>query len=924
MIPALTFTTPALLAALVALPILWLILRAIPPAAKRVTFAAVLLLLGLSDDSRQADRTPWWLLALRITAIAAAIVGFAGPILNPTPDDPGQGPLLVVVDGGWADAADWPRRMEKATEILSAASAQGRPTALVLLADVPSPITFQSAEATLARLNLATPAPHLPGQMDGWLTQLPPQDFSTFWLSDGLKHPGREALHAALLGHGAVRVHQSARALMALTPAVVKDGAVTVNLLRPFGGPANEVQVIARGPDPSGIDRELARFSLDLAAGATSASASLALPPELRNRLQRFEISGSRSAGAVSLADDSLKRRKIAILAGSAGKESLLLLDQTHYLKQALQPSSELLEGALLDVLKAKPDVVVLADVAKMTTGEADALADWVDEGGLLLRFAGPRLAASDVARSAEDPLMPVRLREGGRELGGTMSWGEPRPLAPFAEGSPFHGLEIPADVTVSTQVLAQPDPDLAPRTIAALADGTPLVTRKSLGDGQVVLFHVSANAEWSSLPLSGLFMSMLERLAISAGATPPKPEALKGQTWTASRVLDGFGQPHSGEDMAGVDGEALGLALASGPTAALPPGLYTEGARTLALNPVSSGASLLPATWPAGQRIEGIETSPARALKGPLLGIALSLTLLDIFAALALSGRLPRFGRAAALALLLVLPQPESAALAQTNANPSADDTAIVATDGVVLAYVRTGDSALDSLSENGLRGLSDRLWERTSVEPLAPMGVNLETDELAFFPFLYWPVSPQQPLPSPAAYDRLNAYLRSGGMILFDTRDGDVSGAGSATPESEALRNLALGLDIPALEPIPSDHILTRSFYLIQSFPGRYDNPLLWVEAAPPSAEDAEGMPFRQQNDGVTPVVIGGNDWASAWATDEYGAPMYPVGRGEAGDRQREMAARFGINLIMHVLTGNYKSDQVHVPALLERLGE
>ena len=81
---------------------------------------------------------------------------------------------------------------------------------------------------------------------------------------------------------------------------------------------------------------------------------------------------------------------------------------------------------------------------------------------------------------------------------------------------------------------------------------------------------------------------------------------------------------------------------------------------------------------------------------------------------------------------------------------------------------------------------------------------------------------------------------------------------------------------------------------------------------------------MPFRNLNDGVTPVVIGGNDWAAAWAMDERGNALFPVGRGFGGERQRELAFRFGVNLVMHVLTGNYKSDQVHVPALLDRLGQ
>ena len=116
----------------------------------------------------------------------------------------------------------------------------------------------------------------------------------------------------------------------------------------------------------------------------------------------------------------------------------------------------------------------------------------------------------------------------------------------------------------------------------------------------------------------------------------------------------------------------------------------------------------------------------------------------------------------------------------------------------------------------------------------------------------------------------------------------------------------------------------MLTRAFYLLQVFPGRHTSPDLWVEAAPPDAEQADGMPFRNLNDGVTPVIIGANDWAAAWAVNGDGSPMFQVGRGAAGEDQREMAYRFGINVVMHVLTGNYKSDQVHVPALLERLGQ
>ncbi len=102
------FTAPWLLLGLAALPVLWLILRAVPPAPIRRRFPGVALLLGLKDDEAQTERTPWWLLLLRMAAVAAAILAFAGPLLNPQTERQGDGPLLILLDGTWADARDWP------------------------------------------------------------------------------------------------------------------------------------------------------------------------------------------------------------------------------------------------------------------------------------------------------------------------------------------------------------------------------------------------------------------------------------------------------------------------------------------------------------------------------------------------------------------------------------------------------------------------------------------------------------------------------------------------------------------------------------------------------------------------------------------------------------------------------------------------
>ncbi|GAB5448474.1 DUF4159 domain-containing protein [Gymnodinialimonas sp.] len=919
MFGTLGFATPLLLLALIALPLLWWLLRAVPPAPIKRRFPGIALLLGLNDDESQTDKTPWWLLLLRMAAIAAAIIGFAGPVLNPQEQRAaGDGPLLIVMDGSWASARDWPARLDRVAVLMDDAARAGREVALVQLTNLPpgAPL-FQAANAWAPRVPTLEPAPYGPDMTAAadWADTLE-GPVEVFWFSDGVAYVDREDVADAFADLGPLSVFQGDRDLIALAPPRFEDGMVRGDLSRLGAETPRDVTVVAHGLDPAGLPRALAQATATFDAGEMVAQVEFDLPPELRNRITRFELSGERHAGAIALTDDALQRRQVALIAAGADDEQQALLSPLHYLRQALEPTADLMEGALSDILVASPDVIMLADIATLSPEEEEGLTAWVENGGLLVRFAGPRMAGSDIARDEAGPLMPVRLRVGGRTVGGAMSWGEPKELSPFEEGSPFFGLAIPGDVQVTSQVVAQPDPTLGERTIASLSDGTPLVTRANLGQGSVILFHVTANAEWSTLPLSGLFVQMLERLAISTRPVAPDAEDLEGTIWIPEEVLDGFGVLRDAGTRPGVAGEELASAPLS---AQILPGLYSGEDRRLARNVMAQDAGLVAAEWPADVPVEGMSVTLPTYLMASFLTGALVLLLLDAIAALWLAGRLGGLTRSAAVlaAAMMIAPQ------AEAQMTP-AEELALLATSEATLAYVLTGDAEVDETSHAGLQGLSNTLFQRTSVEPAPPIGVDLELDELAFFPMIYWPITPGQEIPSANAYRRLNDYLRGGGMIVFDTRDAHVGGFGSGTPEGRRLQIIAAPLDIPPLEPIPEDHVLTRTFYLLQDFPGRHLSRDVWVEAAPPDAEQIEGMPFRNLNDGVTPVLIGGNDWAAAWAQDERGRPLYPVGRGQTGERQREIALRFGVNLVMHVLSGNYKSDQVHVPALLDRLGQ
>src|SRR5690348_11526228 len=599
------------------------------------------------------------------------------------------------------------------------------------------------------------------------------------------------------------------------------------------------------------------------------------------------------------LLDERWRRRPVGVVSGQRGTAAQPLLSGAYYLERALQPFSEVRRGDIPTLLKGDIAVLALPDVPPAGAEEKAALVKWMENGGVVLRFAGPHLA-----EQTDDDLLPVTLRRGGRTLGGALSWEKPAKLAPFSAESPFAGIDIPEDVTVSRQVLAEPTIDLGGKTWARLTDGTPLVTADKRGKGWLVLVHTTADPEWSNLAISGLFVNMLRRVvALSQGVSGNSDTALP-----PVETLDGFGRLQRAPSS--VQTIAAGAFADTVASPSHPPGFYGTPDARRALNlagAVKRFAAI--GELPAGAMRESYVRSDEVDFRPGLLGAALALGLLDLLIAYALRGllpRLPRSRRGAATAGLGLL-------LAVGVYHPArADDSfSTEATSELHLAYVRTGIPEIDEESRAGLVGLTDLLGHRTAIEAAAPMEVDPERDELIFFPLLYWPVVDGQQLPSSKAIERLNRFLATGGTILFDTHDQGNRTAFSAAATQQRLRRLAAGLNIPPLVPVPPDHVLTKSFYLMQEFPGRWSGGTLWVEPV----ED-------QVNDGVASVIVGGNDWAAAWATDQRGQPLYPVVPG--GEPQREQAYRFGVNLVMYALTGNYKTDQVHVPAILERLGQ
>ncbi len=925
------FAAPWVLLALPALPLLWWLLRVTPPAPRSENFPAIRLLMGLHAREETPARTPWWLLLLRMVAATLVILALARPVLDAGSLLPGSGPVLLVVDNGWAAAGDWPRRMQAINTVLDRAERANRQVALLVTAPdetgaapriaAPSPVAdLRPRTAALhpepwppdrAAAAIALAAWHQPGT-------------AVVYLGDGLAHegvpgsgpgqaPGSGSGQAPGSGPGQAPRSGPEQAFSGFAAALGQAGTVTelrnaappARVLLPPRSEADRLVVrVAQAPQPlgseatvlaqSGDGRTLARAVVNLSAGAGEGSASITLPPELRNRLTRLVLEGPPSAASVVLLDERWRRRPVGLLAGELATADTPFAGSLYYLRRALTPYTEVREADLATLLKREISVLILADRPLPEGAELDTLTKWVEQGGLLIRFAGPRTAEQPIGET--DPLMPVKLLGGDRQLGGALSWAEPAGVAQFSASSPFAGLSVPDEVKVNRQVLAEPSAALSSHTWAALADGTPLVTEAARGAGRIVLFHVTANADWSNLPLSGLFVDMLRRLvAMSAGVAPTSDTAVLAPAET----LDGYGLLGDPPQAAtGLPANEIATTVAS---PRHPPGLYgpENGRRALNLGGNLAGLQATPPV--AGARIEDYAAAvPEHALGPPLLAAALVLLALDLLVALGLRGLL-RPSRVGVTVLLLGLASAPGAHALETDTNPA------LATR---LGYIVTGDAQLDSVSRAGLEGLSDYVNRRTAATLVEPDPVEPGRTDLSYYPLLYWPIAPEAQGLAPEQAAALNDYMSRGGIILMDTRDSG-SGAGFAPGAGSALQRVGQGLVVPPLAPLTTEHVLARAFYLLQDFPGRYTGDAVWVQRDQDSA-----------NDSVSPVIIGGNDWAAAWAVDSAGRNPYAVMPG--GARQRTLAYRFGVNLVMYALTGNYKGDQVHVPAILQRLGQ
>lgn len=877
---SLSLLAPLTLLGLLTLPLVWWILKISPPKPKRRIFPPLAILQGVETDEETPNATPIWVLLYRLLMVALAVFALSMPLLQ-SDDTPTERPLTLIIDDSAASAPIWDDLTDDARRRVRDAQRNNQDVTLIL-GDDPDPTPIPAAEALL-RLRSAAPA------FQARPIQIPAlsNGNETVFLSSGVSFGDDTALLASLNELDATVLLPDALDAV-IVPGDVRETAdgFEADWFSALSPRSANVEALSQSGDVLAVEPLL------FAPGASLSTVSISLPPQLRSKVTRLRVAGMRAGAATKLLDDTFGRPLVGVLAPPSGSSSPLL-SEDFYTEQALTPFADLFIGNSETVLPLNPTVLVMPDSMR---SDAPEIINYVESGGVLIRFAGPQLAGS------ADTLVPVPLRRGGRSIGGALAWETPQALAPFASESPFAGLAVPADITVSRQVMARPGAETDARTWARLEDGSPIVTSSVRGEGRIVLFHVTAGPEWSNLAISGLYVDMLKRI-LPLAKSRRVVSSTEGGAWTLDRILGPFGdlRPPPPRPVTVPDADwAVNVD-------SLPPGYYRSGTRQRAVQAVSNPEAIT--VFPTqGLTIERMDGREPRSLAGILLGIAILMLALDMLLSASLSGRLRRFGAATASAILVGLTVLPGSADAQSETNERVREAAL----GLHLAYVETGNARIDGLSLTALESLQRQLTRRTTIEPVGVHAVRPDSAGLQMYPFLYWPIRNDTAALTETERVSLNAYIAAGGTLMLDTADEAERSfrAGTAHP---GLTRVTGGLNIGRLSPVPDDHVLTKSFYLTRVFPGRWANGPVYVEGAGAT---------KGGRDGVSSVIIGSNDWAAAWAFDDETGTR--VDLANEIPRQREIAIRFGVNVAMYTLSGNYKADQVHAAELIRRMGD
>ena len=881
---------------LITLPLIFFIMKFYPPKPKKIKFSSFFILKKIVKNDTAKTKFPLWLLVFRILLCFFIVLFFSKPFLKISDQKNKYKNFVIIADNGWSISSNLKNYKNIIKEISLEAEKSNKEIHLYFSSakDFNKPFIFKTHNQIIDFLNKKPP---IAKQIirESFFKNLKInnyfKDSKVFFIFSHLDSRSLESqirnLNLIKNNNPSIQIIDPIKKITFIEELKIDKESLDMKVRRKGNYVKNEFLIQFIGEKNDLILEKKYTFSKN----SNEFKIKEKFPVEIINQFFLIKILNENHAAAFYYLDDFRKKLPVGIITAEDHELEKPLLSPVYYLKKVLTNSNLTFIGPLTKILEKKASVVFLPSNKRLSKLDITALEKWVYDGGVLIRFSDKRIVEqSNIFLDKKKSFLSIR------NIGKDLSIQSNLSIRPFNNNSLFSSLKVPQDLKFNKQlILDNFNSDII--TLASLEDQSPLISMKYVGDGKIILFHVTSNNEWSNLPMSSLFEDIILKLLLiskTEKVLPTKEIKIKF-------VINSNGDlavPKNNYYLNYPFGEKLL------PSAKQPAGIYENNSLSIALN--LSGNLNTEGYFDAVDEELEIKSNYKKSvleLKNFILYLIFIMFLIDMIINIVLKNNILFLGflkKTKVLSILfffLIFLSIQN----RIEANESYSN--------IYLAYIKTENKLLNQIAFSGLDELRKYLIERTSLNPSGVKEINILKDELFFYPLIYWQITSSSPKLSEITVNKIKDYFDSGGIILFDIIDFSKSYSSINRDSIEEIRQLFTKYGIENLQSIPKGHTLTKSYYLLNKFPGRWDNRLLLIQ-----------NDNLENKDGVSSVIIGLNDWAGAWAKDKNNYHLYQVVPG--GERQREISYRFGINLLMYSLTGSYKSDQVHSKSILDRL--
>ena len=882
---------------LLSLPIIFFIVKLYPPTPREKKYSSFFLLKDILKTNNTKSKFPLWLLILRLLLCLLIIIFFSDPYLKKTSTTENYKNYVIIADNGWSITSNYQNYKNIIKDISIEAENHNKELHIYFssLEKITKPNIFKhhnevmefiSRNAPLAQQTFRKNLNKILEQNNYFKSSKVFYIFSNF--DSGSLLAQNKTLSLIKENNSLIEIINPIKKITFIKELNIKKEKLELKIQRKGYYANNDFTLKIFGDNSDVLFEKKYTFKSNL----NEYKLLETFPLEVINQFFKIKILNESHAGATFYLDDYGKRVAIGLVAEDEISSEKPLLSPIYYIKKSLDQNHSIHIASIKKILEEKKSIIFLPSNNKVSKTDKKRLKNWVNKGGVLVRFSDKNIINQKNLYLDEKNYFPSL-----RRIAKDFSIQEKLSITPFKKNKLLSSLEIPNDLVFEKQlIIDNHKSDIV--VLASLEDQSPLITMKYVGSGKVILFHVTSNNEWSNLPLSSLFKDIISKLLL----VPLEQKIEYSEEMSMKFRINSYGELAS--PIKTYYYKNSDFLKENYPSFRNPAGIYENENLSIALN--LSGNFNTESFFSNIDEKFLIKSNYEKSvfqLKNYILVLIFITFFLDMLINILLKNNvlLIKFFKnirisTFLLVFLIILPIHRKIDASENYNN-------------LFLAYVKTDNKLFNQIAFSGLNNLKSYLIKRTSISPKGVKEIDIINDKILYFPLIYWKVADNINNLEEKTVKKIRNYLNTGGIILFDIIESSRSGSSTNEYALEKIKALFSDLGIEKLEQISKDHTIARSYYLLKNFPGRFDNRNLLI--------DTDNLDSK---DGVSSVIVGSNDWTGAWAVDNNNYPLYQVVPG--GDRQREISFRFGINLMMYALTGNYKSDQVHNKSILERL--